>query len=80
MYAYGVIRGFPYQVDLTIDRRLSLRAGAALELERGGTLTPCCVMAGYTPGVLLIIIPPVRCDRPNVLAAAWSRLYVNEPF
>ena len=35
MYAYGVIRGFPYQVDLTIDRRISLRAGAALELERG---------------------------------------------
>lgn len=33
--ACGVFRGFVYQVDLTIDRWLSLPANAALELERG---------------------------------------------
>ena len=48
---------------LAIDRRLSLRAGPALELECGGMLTPCCAvegcaMEGYAPGVLLIIIHP----------------------
>jgi tetratricopeptide (TPR) repeat protein len=33
--AYATIRGFAYQVDLTIDRWLSLRAGEVLELECG---------------------------------------------
>lgn len=33
--AYATIRGFVYQVDLTIQRWLDLCAGEALELERG---------------------------------------------
>jgi hypothetical protein len=33
--AYGAIRGFVYQVDLTIERWLDLRADERLELERG---------------------------------------------
>src|SRR6266702_4654063 len=33
--AWPVIRGFAYQVDLTILRRLDLRDDEALELERG---------------------------------------------
>jgi hypothetical protein len=33
--AYAVIRGFVYQVDLTIDRWIGLQANEVLELERG---------------------------------------------
>ncbi len=33
--AFGTIRGFVYQIDLTIDRWLSLRSSETLELERG---------------------------------------------
>lgn len=33
--AWGAIRGYVYQVDLTIDRWLNLRPGEVLELERG---------------------------------------------
>jgi hypothetical protein len=33
--AFGVIRGFVYQIDLTIDRWLGLRENESLELERG---------------------------------------------
>jgi|GEM_PF-1836294 len=33
--AWGSIRGYVYQVDLTIERWLSLSPGAVLELERG---------------------------------------------
>ncbi|MET0399038.1 MAG: hypothetical protein ABW277_19755 [Longimicrobiaceae bacterium] len=33
--AFGVIRGFVYQVDLTLERWLDLRGDARLELERG---------------------------------------------
>lgn len=33
--AWATIRGFVYQVDVTIDRWLNLQPGQVLELERG---------------------------------------------
>lgn len=33
--AWGIIRGYVYQVDLTIERWLNLQDGCVLELERG---------------------------------------------
>jgi len=38
--AWATIRGYVYQVDVTIDRWLDLQPGQELELERGEDIRP----------------------------------------